>query len=345
MDVRKNAVDLSDDEQQAVLEAFIKLKARQAPGAPAGTSVYDQFVALHGAVMAVLSPGVADPINFAHGNIGFLPWHRQYLRVLELALQQEVAGVTLPYWRWSDDISAATRLFTPDFLSTTSWGAPTAVSNGVLRRQVPSGDRPAWWPAGLGGFAVHSLLEEGSGTALSRGSTEMRWPPAASSIDSLAEMDMSVRGTNALWAFWLVLEAGHPAITTRTHNAGHRFIGGHMGGAFSPNDPIFWLHHANVDRIWAHWQQKRIADVPGATHDQHWPAPNELSPFTLRQAPLGHRLNDVMWPWVGNAAGYRTVSVSAAVVNRLPDFSADPAATVSQVLDFEAMGFEYADPV
>ena len=117
MDVRKNAVDLSDDEQQAVVEAFIKLKARQAPGAPAGTSVYDQFVALHGAVMAVLSPGVADPINFAHGNVGFLPWHRQYLRVLELALQQEVAGVTLPYWRWSDDVSAATRLFTPDFLS------------------------------------------------------------------------------------------------------------------------------------------------------------------------------------------------------------------------------------
>ncbi len=60
---------------------------------------------------------------------------------------------------------------------------------------------------------------------------------------------------------------------------------------------------------------------------------------------MGHRLNDAMWPWVGNAPGYQTVSVTAAVRNRLPDYSSDPAVTVSQMLDFEAMGFTYADPV
>jgi hypothetical protein len=27
-----------------------------------------------------------------------------------------------------------------------------------------------------------------------------------------------------------------------------------MAGDFSPNDPLFWLHHANVDRLWAIWQ-------------------------------------------------------------------------------------------
>jgi tyrosinase len=25
--------------------------------------------------------------------------------------------------------------------------------------------------------------------------------------------------------------------------------------SISPHDPMFWLHHANVDRIWATWQQ------------------------------------------------------------------------------------------
>lgn len=24
----------------------------------------------------------------------------------------------------------------------------------------------------------------------------------------------------------------------------------------SPNDPLFFLHHANIDRIWWEWQQK-----------------------------------------------------------------------------------------
>jgi hypothetical protein len=30
----------------------------------------------------------------------------------------------------------------------------------------------------------------------------------------------------------------------------HRLIGGDMSGFASPNDPIFWIHHAFIDRIW-----------------------------------------------------------------------------------------------
>ena len=22
----------------------------------------------------------------------------------------------------------------------------------------------------------------------------------------------------------------------------------------SPNDPVFWLHHCNIDRLWAEWR-------------------------------------------------------------------------------------------
>lgn len=41
------------------------------------------------------------------------------------------------------------------------------------------------------------------------------------------------------------------------HNAGHNWIGGIMGNPmFSPRDAMFWLHHANVDRIWSIWQAK-----------------------------------------------------------------------------------------
>jgi hypothetical protein len=32
--------------------------------------------------------------------------------------------------------------------------------------------------------------------------------------------------------------------------------GGTMGLSLSPTDPLFWLHHANVDRIWGEWQTK-----------------------------------------------------------------------------------------
>ena len=29
-----------------------------------------------------------------------------------------------------------------------------------------------------------------------------------------------------------------------------------MDSASSPADPVFWLHHSNIDRIWAAWQKK-----------------------------------------------------------------------------------------
>jgi tyrosinase len=37
------------------------------------------------------------------------------------------------------------------------------------------------------------------------------------------------------------------------HNLIHNIIGGVMADMLSPTDPIFWLHHANVDRMWVAW--------------------------------------------------------------------------------------------
>ena len=57
------------------------------------------------------------------------------------------------------------------------------------------------------------------------------------------------------------------ALEVGPHNDGHNFIGGIMANPmFSPRDSMFWLHHANVDRIWHLWQTRpgnvgKIADV------------------------------------------------------------------------------------
>lgn len=38
------------------------------------------------------------------------------------------------------------------------------------------------------------------------------------------------------------------------HGIIHGMVGGIMGGvATSANDPIFWLHHGNIDRLWDYW--------------------------------------------------------------------------------------------
>ncbi|HEX5306829.1 MAG TPA: tyrosinase family protein [Dyella sp.] len=51
-----------------------------------------------------------------------------------------------------------------------------------------------------------------------------------------------------------LVDAFEPAFETLPHNPVHNIIGGAMGSVtVSPRDPIFWLHHANVDRLWAAW--------------------------------------------------------------------------------------------
>lgn len=38
------------------------------------------------------------------------------------------------------------------------------------------------------------------------------------------------------------------------HGGTHMAVGGDMAGAASPTDPLFWLHHAFIDKTWADWQ-------------------------------------------------------------------------------------------
>jgi hypothetical protein len=46
---------------------------------------------------------------------------------------------------------------------------------------------------------------------------------------------------------------GGGLVEVTPHNYVHNFVGGIMGGFLSPLDPVFWLHHANVDRLWTEW--------------------------------------------------------------------------------------------
>ncbi len=62
------------------------------------------------------------------------------------------------------------------------------------------------------------------------------------------------------------------------HNRCHRWIGGDMVAGTSPNDPVFWLHHCNVDRIWADWQDRYGVD--------------NYAPRS--GGPQGHNLNDTL---------------------------------------------------
>src|SRR5207244_8193847 len=45
------------------------------------------------------------------------------------------------------------------------------------------------------------------------------------------------------------------------HNRVHVWVGGDMLLSSSPNDPVFYLNHCNVDRIWAAWQKQHPSEL------------------------------------------------------------------------------------
>jgi tyrosinase len=77
------------------------------------------------------------------------------------------------------------------------------------------------------------------------------------------------------------------------HNGVHLYVGGlweEPSGASaagtmiydtSPNDPVFWLHHANVDRLWSQWEARHPSE--------------RYSPQS--GAAQGWNGTDTMWPW------------------------------------------------
>jgi hypothetical protein len=63
-----------------------------------------------------------------------------------------------------------------------------------------------------------------------------------------------------------------------------------MGGDASPNDPIFWLHHCMLDKVWADWQE-RYPDVPHYEADEE--AEHHGHPPISPDEPLEPWLSDL----------------------------------------------------
>ena len=53
-----------------------------------------------------------------------------------------------------------------------------------------------------------------------------------------------------------------------------------MASNSSPNDPVFFLHHANIDRLWSAWMER-----------------HGMSYQPVSGGPVGHNIDDSMWPY------------------------------------------------
>ncbi|MDH3891825.1 MAG: tyrosinase family protein [candidate division Zixibacteria bacterium] len=70
--------------------------------------------------------------------------------------------------------------------------------------------------------------------------------PTTNTLPTVAEIKEELRNKANFFEY--------RAIECQSHFPGHTWTGGTMAGGSSPADPLFYLHHCNIDRLWAVWQ-------------------------------------------------------------------------------------------
>lgn len=84
------------------------------------------------------------------------------------------------------------------------------------------------------------------------------------------------------------VNAFEPLIESRPHNPVHNIIGGVMTTLDSPMDPIFYLHHANIDRLWHAWAMPDGKGIPWLT-SPYWAGNFTYAPnLTLPRSQCYH---------------------------------------------------------
>ncbi|EGD74680.1 protease inhibitor [Salpingoeca rosetta] len=191
---RREIRDMTVEEVQAFTDAVVLLEQ---------SNMWSAFANTH-----------LGAVPQAHGNPAFWPWHREFLKQLELTLR-EVSGncnVTIPYWDWTiDALSPETS--------------------------------PVWNVVGGNGNGVDQCVTDGPFAGFSP-CIERNWA-LGWAMPSFAEIAGILAGTDYSTVV-AEIEARHGDV--------HVFVGGTMATYSSPYDPLFFLHHAFVDKLWYDWQ-------------------------------------------------------------------------------------------
>jgi tyrosinase len=182
--------------------------------------------------------------NCQHGSWYFLPWHRMYLAAFEVIVQHVLEDETwsLPYWYSIDPDDVGKSALPPAFLDMTldDNNLQTDERSEIARSGGPFyGDIPVE-------FLNSSLVD-----ALT--SDTFASPDGLATFGGGERSDLNFSGDEA----GLLEDVPHGLVHSLVGNDydGNTLVNpGWMGSFYTAGlDPIFWLHHANLDRLWQVW--------------------------------------------------------------------------------------------
>ena len=249
----------------------------------------------------------------------------------------QAAAITMriPYWDWSVNATMPDLVNQPNITITTATGAKS-ISNPLYT------------------YTFHPLPSSPAfprGNALSSYPNTARYPnskkqsqPALANAQLLANAQSLHDGVYQLFASepdygpfsntaYTDANGNSYNSVENMHNAIHSLVGngGHMGQVpYAGFDPIFWLHHANVDRLFAIWQ---------AIYPNSYTIPEVNTGGTYTTKPgTNETVNSSLTPFHSNTAGTLYTSTTARYTKyfgysypEVVDWGVDPATLSSTV--------------
>lgn len=184
--------------------------------------------------------GLPLPISCQHHTPLFLYWHRAYLYLFELALQDQVTGVTLPWWDWTSSASQHSGVPAAYAVANSPDGTPNPLASGPI-----TGIPPEQWK------------EEEAAGDVGRGplpAATFRQPGDPESLPTDQDVEVALEAPTI---------DDFSSQVENLHDGVHVWVGGTMSeipvAAF---DPLFWAHHCMIDRLWYLWQLRHPGAAP-----------------------------------------------------------------------------------
>ena len=207
---------------------------------------YDELIRRHG---ILFGSGI-------HTQPYFFPWYRWYILSMENLLRKVDCRVTVPYWDWS--------LESQDWKDSIIWKDEWGFGgdgNQAMNLSVRSGPfkQPEW--------------KAPNGETLTR-----KFNGVLPDCAAVAMTQRMGGGGVSQFNTW------HGRVQSNLHDTVHCAIGGTMCTSEAANDPIFFLHHGFIDKLWSDWQNNGAAFKNHAYYTQNYdamPGSEGTSPSSL----------------------------------------------------------------
>ncbi|XP_029636170.2 hemocyanin G-type, units Oda to Odg [Octopus sinensis] len=253
--IRRNVDSLDERDIQNLMAALTRVKEDKSDHG------FQTIAGYHGSTMC---PSPDDP-KYAcclHGMPVFPHWHRVYLLHFEDSMRRHGSSVATPYWDWTDKLTKLPRLLgDPDYYD--AW-TDNVIENPFLRGYIEHEDT----------YTVRDIRPELFEISGGEGSTLYRQVLLMLEQEDYCDFEVQ---------FEVV------------HNSIHYLVGGHQKYAmsslvYSSFDPLFYIHHSMVDRLWAIWQA--LQEHRKLPYDKAYCALEQLSfpmkPFSWETNPNLH---------------------------------------------------------